>query len=170
MDHAAGNGHFEVIKWLHANTEARCTVRAMDNAAANGDLDVVKWLHANTEVGCSERAMDHAARSGRLNVLKWLRAHRSEGCTPRAFISAVCNGHLRVACWMRSNYPHLSLTQDQVEFRSQDQFDMQLFLQVNCPDIFTAEFGQEVKCDFSGDSTRPGDFLKHGSVRSTQYL
>ncbi|KAF1791174.1 Ankyrin repeat-containing domain [Phytophthora cactorum] len=41
----------------------------------------------------------------------------------------------------------------------ENQFDVLLFLRVNCPDIFTTEFGQEAKYDYSGDAARPGDYL-----------
>lgn len=161
MDQAAGNGHLKVVKWLHANVkEATCTERAMDTAATNGDLSVIKWLHANTDAGCTVRAMDRAAGYGRLKVLKWLHANRSEGCTYRAFNSAVCNGHLRIAYYLRSKLPQLTPPPDnQFWFRSQNQFDVLLFLRENCPEIFTAEFGRETKYDFAGDSARPGDFL-----------
>ncbi|KAE9278277.1 hypothetical protein PF008_g28654 [Phytophthora fragariae] len=159
MDHAAGNGHLTVVQWLHTNVKASCTKRAMDDAATNGHLNVVKWLHANTDVGCTQRAMDNAARYGRLKELQWLHANQSEGCTFRAFDSAISYGHLRVAYWLRSNLPYRPPPDNQPRFRSQNQFDVLLFLQGNCPDISTTEFAQETKYDFSGDSARPGDFL-----------
>ncbi|KAF1790257.1 Ankyrin repeat-containing domain [Phytophthora cactorum] len=44
---AASNGHLEVVKWLHANSNEGCTTFAMSADAANGHLEVVKGLHAN---------------------------------------------------------------------------------------------------------------------------
>ncbi|CAN0277170.1 unnamed protein product, partial [Discosporangium mesarthrocarpum] len=45
MDSAAGNGHLEVVKWLHQNRSEGCSWQAMDEAATNGHLDVVSFLH-----------------------------------------------------------------------------------------------------------------------------
>jgi ankyrin repeat protein len=72
MDYAAGNGHLEVVKWLHTNRTEGCTKNAMDWAARNGHLEVVKWLHTNKTEGYTKNAMDWAARNGHLEVVKWL--------------------------------------------------------------------------------------------------
>ncbi|KAG2772422.1 hypothetical protein JG687_00004897 [Phytophthora cactorum] len=103
--------------------------------------------------------MDDAARNGHLEILKWLHTNRSEGCTHRAFSHAVNNGQLRVAFWLRSRSLNLAPPNIQFWLRSKNQFDVLLFLRVNCPDIFTTEFGQEAKYDYSGDAARPGDYL-----------
>ncbi|CAK4092017.1 unnamed protein product [Aphanomyces euteiches] len=47
MDAAAMNGHFEIVKFLHANRSEGCTTEAMDQAAARGHLEIVKFCTAN---------------------------------------------------------------------------------------------------------------------------
>ncbi|ETI31986.1 hypothetical protein F443_21129, partial [Phytophthora nicotianae P1569] len=159
---AAGKGHLEVVKWLHGNRYRGWTTDAMDDAAGNGHFEMVKWLHTNTKVECTKRAMDDAARNGNLEILKWLHTNRSEGCTHRAFSHAINNGHLRVAYWLRSKDLSVAPPTNRFWLRSNNQFDVLLFLRVNCPDIFTTEFGQEAKYDYSGDAARPGDYLIEG--------
>ncbi|EEY69090.1 uncharacterized protein PITG_05273 [Phytophthora infestans T30-4] len=156
---AAGKGHLEVVRWLHANRYRGWTTDAMDDAAGNGHFEMVKWLHGNTKVKCTKRAMDDAARNGHLELLKWLQTNRSEGCTHRAFSHAVNNGHLRVAFWLRFKCVTPPPPNNRFWLCSKTQFDVLLFLRMNCPDIFTTQFCQEAKYDYSGDAARPGDYL-----------
>ncbi|KAG7392084.1 hypothetical protein PHYPSEUDO_002308 [Phytophthora pseudosyringae] len=104
MDFAAGNGHLDILTWLH-NTEqlGGCSTRALDDAAKNGHLPIVQWLHANRSEGCTTKALDYAASSGHLPIVQWLHANRSEGCTTRAMDLAAQNGQLHVLQWLNDN-------------------------------------------------------------------
>ncbi|OQS03726.1 hypothetical protein THRCLA_21086 [Thraustotheca clavata] len=73
FDVAAENGHFEMIKYLHAAGNNSCSYKAMDFAAANGHLNIVKWLHQNRTEGCSDRAAKNAISNGHVEVIKYLR-------------------------------------------------------------------------------------------------
>ena len=101
---AAANGHLEVIKWLHENTNQNCTIWAMNRAAEFGRLEVVKWLHVNRTEGCSVDAMDKAAVNGHLEVVKWLHVNRTEGCSVDAMNWAVWNDDLEVSEWLYINW------------------------------------------------------------------
>jgi hypothetical protein len=45
MDEAAGNGHIDIVKFLHSIGKI-CTVTAMDQAAGNVHIEIVKFLHS----------------------------------------------------------------------------------------------------------------------------
>jgi len=105
MNVAAGNGHLEIVKWLHTNRNDGCTTTAMNEAAANGHLETVKWLHANRKEGCTIHAMDKAASGGHLNVAMWLYENRDEGCSVWAANEAAKNGHLDVIKWLHETQP-----------------------------------------------------------------
>ena len=70
---AAGNGHFEILKWARANgcpwNAATCAA-----AAGNGYHEILKWARAN---GCpwDEVTCAVAAGNGHLEVLKWAMAN-----------------------------------------------------------------------------------------------
>lgn len=66
--HAAAEGHFEMVMFLHENRKEGTTMEAMDLAATFGHLDVVWWLHTNRTEGCTTRAMDGAARNAHIHV------------------------------------------------------------------------------------------------------
>lgn len=100
IDHAAGFGHLELVRWFHENTNERCTRAAMCRAAGNGHLSVVKWLHEHRREGCTTDAMDTAAMRGHLEVVKWLHANRDEGCTTEAMDGAVRGNHLGLVRWL----------------------------------------------------------------------
>ncbi|KAE9093729.1 hypothetical protein PF007_g18019 [Phytophthora fragariae] len=123
IDGAAGNGHLEVVQYLHGfpnssdlasrkrkrgdesaiRSVPTCTEAAMNAAASHGHLAVVQWLHENRTEGCSTVAMDDAAASGHLRVLQWLHEHRTEGCTTAAMKNAARYGHLEVVRWLHYN-------------------------------------------------------------------
>eukprot|EP00842_Homolaphlyctis_polyrhiza_P002259 jgi/Hompol1/3033/HPOL_003103-RA len=110
MDKAAGNGHLEIVKFLHSYTRVGCTTDAMDEAARNNRLWVVQWLHLNRTEGCTTEAMDGASENGHLEVLKWLHKYRKEGCTPLAFTWASIYGHIEVFEWLWDAMPAMRPT------------------------------------------------------------
>lgn len=65
---AAGQGHMEMVRWLHHNRDEGATTDALDLAATFGHLDVVQWLSENRKEGGTTRAMDGAARNNHLDV------------------------------------------------------------------------------------------------------
>lgn len=100
MDDSAANGHFQVVKWLHNNTDSACTTAAMDQAAKNGHLDIVRFLHDHRKEGCTKAAMDGAARNGHLEIVRFLFENRGEYCS-----SAVAGDtyHVEVLEFLRVN-------------------------------------------------------------------
>ncbi|CAK4117511.1 unnamed protein product [Aphanomyces euteiches] len=70
----------------------------MDNAAGNGHLDVVRFLHDHRREGCNEDAMAKAAANGHLDMILFLMDHRLV-CIDKAgsaLSGAVKNGHVEV--------------------------------------------------------------------------
>ena len=71
IDSAALHGHFEIIKWLHENTDSICTVNAINYAAQNGHLEIVKWLHENRNEGFTRKALEFAVNKRQADVISW---------------------------------------------------------------------------------------------------
>lgn len=103
MDVAAGNGHLDVVQWLHKHRPEGCTKEAMNSAAANGHLQVVQFLHDNRTEGCTKKAMNAAARNGFLHVVRFLHENRREGCSRKAMDRAAENAHLHVVQFLHAN-------------------------------------------------------------------
>ncbi|GLE00600.1 hypothetical protein PINS_up009357 [Pythium insidiosum] len=108
MKEAVCNGHLEIVKYLHENTQDVHTVAsrvvAMNYAALNGHLDILRYLHENApDLGCTTFAMDGAAMRGHLDVVRFLHEHRREGCTTKAMDQAAANGHLAVVEYLHAN-------------------------------------------------------------------
>jgi ankyrin repeat protein len=59
MDFAAGNGHLNVVKWLHKNRKEGCTTTAMDLAMLNEHIDIVMWLNENRKEDSSNFKILH---------------------------------------------------------------------------------------------------------------
>ena len=72
-----GDGHLEVLRWLHKHRAEGCTTDAIDWAAGNGHLDAVRWLYNNRggEVCTWHKAIDEAATNGHPEVVAWLEEH-----------------------------------------------------------------------------------------------
>lgn len=76
----AGQGHLDVIKFLHENkilrypsvwTKTKCY--DISDAVSNGRLEVIKFLYENELVdGCSAPSIVDASRHGHLEVLKYI--------------------------------------------------------------------------------------------------
>ncbi|KDO18079.1 hypothetical protein SPRG_16517 [Saprolegnia parasitica CBS 223.65] len=102
MDKAAGNGHLDVVRFLHAHRSEGCTDKAMSQAATNGHLEVVEFLHAARTEGCTVDALDGAIRHGHLDVVRFLVEHRTEGASPDILDLAATFGHLDVVQYLHS--------------------------------------------------------------------
>ncbi|KAG5180051.1 hypothetical protein JKP88DRAFT_349767 [Tribonema minus] len=104
---AAIHGHFEVLRWLHANEcpwdEGTCC-----GAATRGDLEVLQWARAN---GCpwDSGTCSGAARSGNLEMLQWAREHGclwdEDTCAEAAEQGHLERGHQEVLEWARAWMP-----------------------------------------------------------------
>ncbi|KAF0696986.1 Aste57867_12299 [Aphanomyces stellatus] len=103
MDGAARNGHLNVVRFLHAHTNATCTTDAMDTAAMHGHLETVQFLQQEHHGRCTQWALDEAAANGHMEVVRFLHEHRKEGCTTRAMDMAAMNGHLDVVQFLHVN-------------------------------------------------------------------
>ena len=107
---SADNGHLDIIKWLHENTDSHCSVNAMDWAAQKGHFEIVKWLHENRKEGCTTHAMDNAAQYGHLEIFKWLHENRKEGCTSDALLYAIQMGHVEMVKYIDTHFSFMSST------------------------------------------------------------
>ena len=90
MDSTAGEGHLDIVQWLHHNRTEGCTIAAMDNAAGEGHLDIVQWLHHNRTEGCTIVAIDNAAYED-LEIVMWLYHNVSKNYSSKAIDGAVCH-------------------------------------------------------------------------------
>lgn len=64
--------YMEYVKWaVQHHTYHEITV-AMDTAAAHGQLDDLKWLHGQTQERCTRVAFGAALRNGHLATAQWL--------------------------------------------------------------------------------------------------
>ncbi|EGG16327.1 hypothetical protein DFA_09357 [Cavenderia fasciculata] len=125
MDLACENGHFSIVEWLHQNTTAGCTTKAMDksnslqmiqflhynrtegcttdcmdNAVTRGDMDIVQFLHQNRTEGCTSKAMDRAKS---LQMIQFLHYNRTEGCTTDCMNHAVTRGDMDIVQFLHQN-------------------------------------------------------------------
>ena len=48
MNHAAKNGHLDIVKFLYENRKEGCTTYAMNKATENEHFDVLNFLMENT--------------------------------------------------------------------------------------------------------------------------
>ncbi|KYR03030.1 hypothetical protein DLAC_00521 [Tieghemostelium lacteum] len=96
MDNAS-YGNLKLLKFLHYNTNQRCSTRAMDH----GSLEVVKFLHENRSEGCTTYAMDN----GSLEVVKFLHENRSEGCSIKALGKSDESKYKEVLQYLLTNRP-----------------------------------------------------------------
>ncbi|AGO85131.2 Ankyrin repeat domain containing protein [Pandoravirus salinus] len=103
MDDAAASGHLDVVKWLHANRTEGCTTEAMDSAALGGHFDVVVYLHENRTEGCTTWAMDSVAHHPDGRILRFLHENRTEGCTRRAMNTAAAHGNIDNVRFLHEN-------------------------------------------------------------------
>ncbi|OQR95667.1 hypothetical protein THRCLA_22090 [Thraustotheca clavata] len=96
MDAAAGNGHLDIVQYLHENTSAGCTFRAINSAAANGHLNVVEFLHTFRSEGGTDSGLVAAAGNGHLLVVKYLYSVMGLNLSPEAFLAAATENHLDI--------------------------------------------------------------------------
>ena len=75
----------------------------LDSAAEYESFNLLKWLHYNTNVGCTEYAMNIAADCGNLEIIEFLHNNRVEGCSQEALIYASENDHLDIIIWLYEN-------------------------------------------------------------------
>jgi hypothetical protein len=59
MDTAAGNGHLEVVQFLHEHRREGCSTRALNQAALNGFADVSQAVGAGNCVKHSTLLLDY---------------------------------------------------------------------------------------------------------------
>jgi hypothetical protein len=150
MECAVWHGHLEIVKWLHENTDVKCTRWAMDWAAQRGHLDILIWLHENRSEGCTVKAMDCASEEGHLDVVKWLHEHRSEGCTSYAMDSAAHRGHLEVVKWLHEHTKKGCSHWAMVYATWKGHIDVVKWLHENKPGE-SCNYGTKYMCDAKAD-------------------
>lgn len=92
--------------------------------------------------------------SGHFEVVKWLYANRPESRTIAGIVKGVQCGHLRIAHWLSKKFPEYTLSRYAVDKQlispyGEKSLEMLQFLQVTYPSIFTTDFLQELRRDFS---------------------
>ncbi|CAM9123413.1 unnamed protein product [Ectocarpus fasciculatus] len=104
VDNAAGAGDMEIctLEWAHSRGLPGFQ-GLMDIAAWKGRLSVLKWLQANRNEGCTVKATNWAAQSGHLKVLRWLRHALGQECTTDALEAAATAGRVRIVAWLLRN-------------------------------------------------------------------
>ncbi|RHY59472.1 hypothetical protein DYB30_005079 [Aphanomyces astaci] len=96
----------DVVEFLFANERQGTSGRqAFDLAATNGHFEVVRFLHAHSTQGCTTQAMDGAAQNGHFNIVKFLHMHRTEGGTAMGRARAEANGHAEIAAYLKQHLP-----------------------------------------------------------------
>ena len=118
---ACQEGHFEIVKWLHAHGAAMDVTRPnnkgstpMSYACGNGHFEIVQWLHAHGAAMDVTRPLNDGAtpmyiacQNGHFEIVQWLHAHgatmdvtrpRNDGVTP--MLVACFKGHLEIVQWL----------------------------------------------------------------------
>ncbi|KAF0720834.1 Aste57867_29 [Aphanomyces stellatus] len=96
IDNAATNGHLDMVQYLHAQRESKCTTQAMDGAAANGHLEVVQFQHDHRTEGCTTNAEDAASLYGHDAIVRFLLAKRNEGGGVKATNGYLARGDINM--------------------------------------------------------------------------
>lgn len=95
MDTPAAYGYLHIIQYLNTYNYSAST-EAMDGSAGNGHFNVVKFLHDNRTEGCTQLAFDGAAENGHYHVMEWLYKNRTGRVSDEGMETAICNGHIEV--------------------------------------------------------------------------
>jgi hypothetical protein len=103
MINAAGNGHLEVVKWLHTNRLGGCSDWAINRAAGGGHLDMIKWLLENKGEYFTNGAITQAAIRGQLDVVEFLWAAGFREFKPDVAEIMKHSNNLDVLVWMKAN-------------------------------------------------------------------
>jgi hypothetical protein len=98
MEAAVGKGDKEMLMWLHKNRTEKITEVSVQCATRYGYFEIVKWLHLNTNQFAYSK--DDAATNGHLEILEWLHENRTEVITWKAISGACLNGHIEVLNWL----------------------------------------------------------------------
>ncbi|KAF0714868.1 hypothetical protein As57867_003636, partial [Aphanomyces stellatus] len=102
LDDAAEHGLLELVQRMHGDG-ATCTTKAMSGAAGNGHLEIVKFLHTHRTEGWASETVTLAAWGGHVAVLAYLLHHRPhEVNLPMALKGAAANGHIDALQFLRS--------------------------------------------------------------------
>jgi hypothetical protein len=106
---AAETGEIENLIFLKNNTNLTCPPDTIDVAAGNGQFEVVKYLHEEyvNDIKCTVDAMDSAARAGHFDIFQYLHKNRMEGCSLNALSGAMMCCHLNIVRYITQEMPHL---------------------------------------------------------------
>ena len=72
---AAGDGHLDIVKWLHENRSEGCTSYAINFAARNGHDEIVKYLIENgieSDMNVFHHSLEFAKAAGRTEIASYL--------------------------------------------------------------------------------------------------
>ncbi|KAJ3109043.1 hypothetical protein HDU97_009161 [Phlyctochytrium planicorne] len=95
MHFAPGNGHLDVVKFLHENRDEGCTQSAIRLAAQNGHFDVIKFLPSsffgeNGYEAYTPAIFDETAWRGQIEIVRFLH-DKGVQCTKKAMNDAAGN-------------------------------------------------------------------------------
>uniref|UniRef100_K3W601 Uncharacterized protein n=1 Tax=Globisporangium ultimum (strain ATCC 200006 / CBS 805.95 / DAOM BR144) TaxID=431595 RepID=K3W601_GLOUD len=118
IEKAAGNGHNNVLAYLHEKelvnvTEESDAMKALVAAVKGGHRDCVEWLvshfqHLYESRSTSTAVMDAAASSGHTDILQFLHdgaITASWRVSSRAVSDAASKGYVDVLMWLHANEP-----------------------------------------------------------------
>ncbi|KAJ3411215.1 hypothetical protein HDV05_002599 [Chytridiales sp. JEL 0842] len=106
VDAAAGRGHLEVLKYLHATQNYTPTKTALISACLHSHTPIVTYLltHSLPLEPCGPICINTVSRTGNLHLLQLLQKHRPwEGATVHAMNSASKHGHLSIVQFLHAH-------------------------------------------------------------------
>ncbi|RLN63897.1 hypothetical protein BBJ29_004784, partial [Phytophthora kernoviae] len=92
VDGVALAGHLEMLRWLHANSNAE-----------NGHVHVMRFLDANYSLCWPHSAINLAMKNERMEAVKWLHYHLKQPLSPECVVDAARNDHIAVLEFVRMN-------------------------------------------------------------------
>jgi hypothetical protein len=109
LDHAAGIGAVDVVRWAHETNVRRCAPSTLQAAAASKSrraLDVLEWACGDNDRPAAvpewrdAQIALQAAMNGSLNVIHWLAKTHLDCLTPEAARYAARRGHASIVLFL----------------------------------------------------------------------
>ncbi|EGG22180.1 ankyrin 2,3/unc44 [Cavenderia fasciculata] len=137
MDHAAENGHIDIVMFLERNRTEGCSQAGLAQTAYNNHFQVFKYLAASYPkllADSIEVCMSHAAFKGNLDMIQYIYSLGPKDTTLsiRALGVAAPNGHLKVVEWFHNNFQgEIINTRDFIRSANNGHLHIVKFLHLN---------------------------------------